>query len=134
MALDLKDFYGPNADYIYKAKEVDALVSELETKIKKQENLLEAASRVEKCYKTSYKQNKYSLWITRKINAENVQKRWRTILDFTRDSVFLPKTLYTINGYVDESRKDKNVRTAHDWYWLLEKVILLCERKAKEFK
>lgn len=36
MALDLEDFYGPKADYIYKAKEVDALVSELKTKIELQ--------------------------------------------------------------------------------------------------
>ena len=34
--MGLEDFYGPKADYIYKAKEVDALVSELKTKIELQ--------------------------------------------------------------------------------------------------
>lgn len=46
MALDLKDFYGPNADYIYKAKEVDALVSELKTKIELQSKEIRSLKRL----------------------------------------------------------------------------------------
>lgn len=46
ITLGLEDFYGPKVDYIYKAKDVDALVAKLESKIELQSKEIRSLKRL----------------------------------------------------------------------------------------